>query len=332
MDSRFLDMLLNRSDDTRVFIGQRIDVKLGGTLKKFINQYWAVRREANRGAHVLVEAFFIVNDGHRAAAKHVTRPDQDWITNLLGNLFRFFTRSRHSVFRLRNAQILEQRAKTFSIFSEINRVCSCADDRNACPVQTHRQVQWRLSAKLDNDSLRVLYVDDVHYVFKGERFEVETVGRVVIRRNGFRVAVDHDRLKARIPKGKGGMATTIVKFNSLADAIGPGAQDHDLTAIGRRCFVFRFVSRIQIRGKRFKLGAAGINAFIDRSEAQFFSVFSDFVLRSFSEICEPSIGQRDFLERSQKLRLNIFELAPFNSLLDFHYILELLEKPGIDAR
>jgi len=74
-------------------------------------------------------------------------------------------------------------------------------------VKTHRQVQRCLSAKLDNDSFRLLDINDIHHVFKCQRFEVQTIRSVVVRRDCLRVAVDHDRFKAGVPQGEGGMAT-----------------------------------------------------------------------------------------------------------------------------
>ena len=64
------------------------------------------------------------------------------------------------------------------------------------------------------------------------------------------------------------MTTAVVKLNSLPDAIRAGTEDHDLAAIGGRGLAFRFVGRIQIGRERFKLGAAGVNALVDRNNSQ----------------------------------------------------------------
>ena len=157
-------------------------------------------------------------------------------------------------------------------------------------MQSHRQIQRRLATKLHNHSFRFLDVDDVHHVFKRQRLEVETIGSVVIRRDCFRIAVDHDRFEARIAQRKRGMAAAIVKLDSLPDAIRAGTEDHDLAAICGRRFAFSFVRRIEIRRERFKLGAASVHAFVNRNDAQCFSLGANFVFRFFGEIGETPIG------------------------------------------
>ena len=109
-------------------------------------------------------------------------------------------------------------------------------------MQAHRQVQWSLPAKLDDHSFGLLDVYDVHHIFERQRFEIETVRRVVVSRDRFRIAVDHDRFKAGIAQRKRRVTTAIVKLNALANAVWAGAQDHDLASIGGRRLAFGFVS------------------------------------------------------------------------------------------
>ena len=104
MYAGFFDVFLNCGDDTGVFICQRVHIKFGRAFKKFIDQNRPIWREANCIAHVLVETLFIINDGHSAAAQHVTRPHEDRITYLLRNFLRLVAGRRHSVFRLWDAE------------------------------------------------------------------------------------------------------------------------------------------------------------------------------------------------------------------------------------
>ena len=78
-----------------------------------------------------------------------------------------------------------------------------------------------------------LGLDDVHDVLVGERLEVEAVGRVVVGRHRLGVAVDHDRLEAGVAQGEAGVDAAVVELDALADAVGPGAEDHDLRPVGR---------------------------------------------------------------------------------------------------
>ena len=76
---------------------------------------------------------------------------------------------------------------------------------------------------------------DFEYVFERHRFEIQTIGRVVVGRNRLGVAIDHDRFVAVFAQGHGGMHATVVKLDALPDAIGTAAQNHDLPAIGEMC-------------------------------------------------------------------------------------------------
>jgi hypothetical protein len=60
------------------------------------------------------------------------------------------------------------------------------------PAAARRSARFkrRLPAELDDDAFGSLHVDDVHHVLERERLEIETVGGVVIGRDGLRVAVN----------------------------------------------------------------------------------------------------------------------------------------------
>ena len=123
---------------------------------------------------------------------------------------------------------LQQRAEAFAIFGEIDRIRRRADDRHAGFVQTHREIQRRLAAKLDDHTVRLFDIDDVHHVFERERLEVETIRSVVISRNSFRIAVDHDRFETRFVQRERRVAAAVIKLDSLPDAVRSGAENHDL--------------------------------------------------------------------------------------------------------
>src|SRR5204862_281865 len=58
----------------------------------------------------------------------------------------------------------------------------------------------------------VLGVEDLEHVLERERLEVQPVGRVVVGRHGFRVAVHHDRLVAGAPQGHDRVHARVVEL------------------------------------------------------------------------------------------------------------------------
>ena len=86
-------------------------------------------------------------------------------------------------------------------------------------MKAHSKIQRRLSAELHYDAFGLLNVHDVHHVLERQRLEVETVRCVVIGRDSFGIAVDHDCLKACVAQSERGVTAAVVELNSLPYAI-----------------------------------------------------------------------------------------------------------------
>ncbi len=92
-----------------------------------------------------------------------------------------------------------------------------------------------LPAELHDDAMqmptRALDIDDLEHVLAGQRLEIQPIGSVVVGRDRFRVAVDHDGLVTGLLQGKSGMAAAVVELDALPDPVGPPAEDHDLDVL-----------------------------------------------------------------------------------------------------
>src|SRR4029077_7939222 len=120
-----------------------------------------------------------------ASAEHVARPHQHRQSNLARKARRLFRHKRSTVPWLGNAQLVEQSAESPSVFSKINRFRSGTDDGHTVALQFQREIQRRLSAKLHDYAIRFFALDDGKDVLERQRFEIETIRSVVIRRNRF---------------------------------------------------------------------------------------------------------------------------------------------------
>ena len=98
-----------------------------------------------------------------------------------------------------------------------------------------------MATVLHDYALRFLDIDDFHHVLERQRLEIQTVRRVVVRGDGLRIAVDHDRFVAAFPQRHSGMHAAVVKFNALPDTIRAAAQNHDLGTPGGCGFAFFFI-------------------------------------------------------------------------------------------
>ena len=100
--------------------------------------------------------------------------------------------------------------------------------------ERHGELERRLAAELHDHAVGLLRSHDVQHVLERQRLEVQLVRRVVVGRDRLRVAVDHDRLVARLAQGERGVHAAVVELDPLADAVGTAAEDHDLLALAAR--------------------------------------------------------------------------------------------------
>ena len=145
-----------------------------------------------------------------------------------------------------------------------------AEDRHARFDQHVGELERRLAAELHDDAgeraFRLFDAHDFQHVFRRQRFEIEPVGGVVIGRDGFRIAIDHDGLETPLRKRERRVAAAIVELDALADAVGSAAEDDDLLLVGRAGFAFRraadrrLIGRIHVRRERREFRGAGVDA------------------------------------------------------------------------
>ena len=148
-------------------------------------------------------------------------------------------------------------------------------------LQRQRELERSLPAELNDHAVGLFPIDDIHHFFEGQRLEVKLIGGIVIGAHGLRIAIDHDRFVALFAQGKRRMHAAVVELDALADAVWPAAENHDLLSRRRLRLVLAFISRIQIRRERLKLGAAGIDGIENRLHSLALSARCEF---SFSSL------------------------------------------------
>ena len=139
-------------------------------------------------------------------------------------------------------------------------------------LQRQRQLQRRLPAVLDDAgdvaAGLLLARDDRRDVLERQRLEVETVDGVVVGRDRFGVAVDHDGLEPLFAQGEGGVTAAVVELDPLADAVRPAAEDHDLLPRRRVRLALVLVGAVQVRRERLELRGAGVDALVGGLDAR----------------------------------------------------------------
>ena len=107
--------------------------------------------------------------------------------------------------------------------------------------------------------------NDMHDILGAERFKIQAVCRIVVRRYRFRVVVyDHDII-AEFSQRPDAVDGRVIEFDALADPDRSRAEndDHGLAAaLQFTRFAIRIRRRIEIRGFRRKLRRTGIDHLI----------------------------------------------------------------------
>ena len=297
---------------------QAIDVDFGGVGQIAVDQQRAFLRDhqfgrlVERGGQprdVAVELGAVAHDLHAAAAQHVGRTDHDRIADLVGDGARRVRRGGDAVLRLAHFELVEQRLEAVAVFGEIDHVGRGAEDRHLGLLQMLGELERGLAAELHDDAMQraiaAFGIDDLQYVFRRQRLEIEPVGGVVVGRHRFRIAVDHDGLVADFLQREGGVTAAIVEFDTLADAVGTAAENDDLLFVGRRRLIDhravkrRLVGRIHISGGRGEFGGAGVDALEHRPHAERAALFHHRLGGIAGELAEAGVGKAHGLEPAE---------------------------------
>ena len=224
MHAGALDMLHDPADDVILAVAQRIHVDFDGVVEKFVDQHRMLGRSGHGVGHVVLQRVAVVNDLHRPPAKNIGRTDQNGIAQTFGNLESFIVGPRDAVIRLLDSELVDQLGEALAVFGQIDTVGRSADDRHAGALQRQRELERRLPAELNDDTVGLFAIDDVHHFFEGQRLEVKLIRGIVIGAHGFRIAIDHDRFVTFFAERKGGVHAAVVELDALADPVRPAAR------------------------------------------------------------------------------------------------------------
>ena len=267
MDARFFDVFHDAGDENVLAIAEGVDIHFGGVFEKTIDENGRFDGKIGGFLHVAAHGFFVISDHHVAAAEYVAganeyRKTRRAATSQASATLVAVPCGGEGMCRSASSLPKSLRSSARSIVLGIG-----ADDGQAEFFERHGQVQWCLTAELNDEAVGLFDIVDVENFFWRQRFEVEAVARVVIGRDCFRVAVDHDGLDAEFLQRERGVAAAVIELDSLPYAIGAAAENHDLLAIGGGGFVLGFVARIHVRREAFEFGGAGIDAIEDGFDA-----------------------------------------------------------------
>ena len=201
---------------------------------------------------------------HPGTAQHIGRADKNRIAQTVCHNLGFVCRKDSLPLRSCDAAPLQHLVKTFPVLCGIDIVRIRSENPDAHLHERARQLDRRLAAELDDRTVRFLQPDNVLNILRCQRFKIELVSNIEVRRYRFRVVVDDDRLEAGFLEGPGTVDRAEIKLDSLSDPDRPGTQHQNLLLIMfsgylRSLILASVIHRVIVRSLRLELGRTGVH-------------------------------------------------------------------------
>ena len=344
MNTGFLDMLQDAADVYLFAIAQGVDVGLDRTLQEAVQVHRVVGANARSLGHVIAQMLGIVGDHHAAAAQHIARAHQQRIADVRGHGLGLLKRGGLARRRVHDAQLVEQSGEALAVLGKVDGIGLGAHNVHAALLEHARQLKRGLATERHHDAVGALDIDNVHDVLVGERLKVQAVRGVVVSRNGLGVAVDHDGLEAAGRQRVARVHAAVIELDTLANAVGAGAQDHRLGLVRRRGLVgshallgiraravdvlVRLV--VVLRGAR-KLRSAGIDRLHAGNHAQTLAIGAHKALVRAGQRGNLGVARAVLLEQAHRVGVDILHTQAADALLDLHHVVDTVEVPRIDT-
>ena len=194
-------------------------------------------------------------------------------------------------------------------------------------MQRFSEVDRRLAAERHDDSFGFFEGDDVHHVLYGQRLEIELVAGGIVRRNGFGIVVDDDRLVPGGADRPDGMHGRIVELDALPDADRSRTEHHDLLAFAHDRLVFLLVSGIEIGHIGGELARAGIDHLINRENIVLAPQQEHLLLAHAPQLTDELVAKTHAFGVAQ--RFDVAGIGRYD-LFELDDVLKLLEEEHVD--
>ena len=235
VDPGFFDMFHDAAHKGAVAVAQAIHIDLNRFGQIGIDQNRRVTGNHNGFVDIALKPCIFTHDFHRSTTQNIGWSDHDRVTNFLDDFARFLDRPRNAVDGLFEIKVMKQLLETVAILSKINGIRSCAQNRHAGFFQGIGKAKRCLPAKLNDHALKLALglfgAHNFQHIFGCQRFEIETVRRVVVSGNRFRITIDHDRFIVGIRQREGGMTAAIIELNPLSNPVWAAAQNHHFFSV-----------------------------------------------------------------------------------------------------
>ena len=266
-----------------------------------------------------------VDDLHRPSSEDVGRPDENRVSDALGDLLGLLEGVSGSGRGLLDLQLVHQLGEPPPVLGHIHLVGACSEypglGSRKGPLQVHGEVDGSLSAVLDDDAVGVLGLDDVENVPQGQGLEVKTVRDVVVGGDGLGVVVDDDGIHALLLQRHDSMDAAVVELDTLADPDGSGSdEDNLLVVVLGGDLRGPSVGAVEVRGLGGELRGAGVDHLVDGPGALGGAELPDLQGVGSADLGDGLVGESHVLGLAEGLRVD----GSLEPLLHLDHVADLL--------
>src|SRR5262245_11174851 len=106
MNAGAFDMLHDAADHHLFPIAQCVNIQFYGVVEEFVDQNRVLGRSRNSVSHVVLKGIAVVDDFHGSSAENIGWPNQDGITQALGDLESLFIGSGDAILGLLDTELV----------------------------------------------------------------------------------------------------------------------------------------------------------------------------------------------------------------------------------
>ena len=199
----------------------------------FFYQYLVYGREFQGVFHDFYQFGFVVCKTAACAAQCECGTQYNGVADFFCSVDGFFNGVCDDGRNYGFADFLTEFFEQFSVFSAFDTVAACAQQfnlafsQNAFLFQLHCQIQTCLTADTGNDGVGTFITQDFCNIFQCQGFHVNLVCNGCVCHDGSGVGVYQHNFIAFFFQGKASLCACIVKFGSLSDHDGAGADNQN---------------------------------------------------------------------------------------------------------
>ncbi len=191
MHSGKLDMLTNRINQNLTVARDRIHLHFLGMLNELAYHNRVLLGHIRSQFEETFQFLMVGTYVHCSTAEHIRRAHQHRKTDFLYKCTDILHGRQRPPLRLVNPYPVQHSRKLVPVLGIVDALCTCTENVHILRIEAHREVVRDLSSSRNDDTMRSLFLYDIHDPLKRQLVKIQAVANVIVRRNRLRIVIYH---------------------------------------------------------------------------------------------------------------------------------------------